>query len=117
MKRNDLRTRMHISWIAFFVHRWSGVLLAIFLPLHFWTLAQAIDGEARLQTVLNWYDSPLFTVGEWGLVFLLVVHAVGGFRLLLMEFRPWRGLRRGWVVGSWASALGMSFVFLYVAIG
>ncbi len=117
MKRNDIRARLHASWIAFFIHRWSGVLLAVFLPLHFWTLAQALGGEAQLESTLRWYDAPWFTFGEWGLVFLLVVHSLGGVRLLVMEFRPWQGLRRGWVVTSLTGAAAMSFVFLFFAIG
>ena len=48
--RNDFRARGHPSYWAFVVHRLSGVLLTFFLPVHFWALAQALQGEARLDS-------------------------------------------------------------------
>ena len=38
------RRRSHPAYVAFVVHRLSGVLLALFLPLHFWALGQACAG-------------------------------------------------------------------------
>ena len=40
--RNDYRARKHPAYWAFVVHRVSGVALALFLPLHFWALAEAL---------------------------------------------------------------------------
>ncbi len=113
MKRNDHRARTHASWIAFAVHRISGVLLTVFLPIHFWTLGLALEGEAAFDTALKWYEAPIFKLGEWGLVFLLVAHSLGGIRLLLIEFSPWRGLRRGWIAISFTTATAASVVFFF----
>ena len=38
--------RQHSSYWAFMVHRISGIALALFLPLHFWTLGNALQGSA-----------------------------------------------------------------------
>ena len=77
------------KWVAH-VHRVSGIALAIFLPLHFLTLGLAIDGEARLESFLRWSDQPLVKFAESGLVFLLMVHMLGGLRLLVIENLDWR---------------------------
>ena len=37
--------RQHASYWAFMVHRLSGIALAAFLPLHFWTLSDAVQDE------------------------------------------------------------------------
>ena len=37
--------RRDALWLAAMVHRISGVLLALFLPLHFLALGLAIEGE------------------------------------------------------------------------
>lgn len=117
MKKNDRRARSHASWLAFLMHRISGVLLTVFLPFHFWTLALALEGEAALDTALRWYEHPLFKFGEWLLVFLLAAHLLGGLRLLLLEFSPWRGLRPGMISAGVASAAVVSIVFLIAALG
>ena len=88
--RPDPRARNHPAWWAFLVHRLSGLALALFLPLHFWALGQALAGEAALEGFLRWTDQPLVKVSEWGIVVLLAAHAAGGLRLLALELLPWR---------------------------
>lgn len=83
-------TRNHPVYWAFVVHRLSGVLLALFIPLHFWTLSLAIQGEAALDNFLKWSEHPLVKASEIGLVILLAAHMMGGLRLLAVEFLPWR---------------------------
>jgi len=83
--------RGHAAFWAFVVHRISGVLLAVFLPLHFLALAQALAGGAALDTFLAWTQQPLLKASEVAVVFLLAAHFTGGVRLLLVEFLGWRG--------------------------
>jgi fumarate reductase subunit D len=111
VRRRNLH-RTNLLWLAALLHRLSGLGLAVFLPLHFLTLGLAIDGEARLESFLRWSDAPLVKVSEALLIFLLVVHAVGGVRLLVMENLTWReGQRRN---AAMAAALAgvVAVVFL-----
>jgi fumarate reductase subunit D len=101
MKRgSDFRARAHPAWWAFLVHRLSGLVLALFLPLHFWALGHALQGEASLEGFLRFTDQPIFKFGEWGLVLLLALHAAGGARLVLIEFGPWSGLRKNLIAAA-----------------
>lgn len=77
-------------WRAAMVHRISGVLLALFLPLHFLVLGLAIEGEARLDGFLKWTDQPVVKLAEALLVAVLAVHLLGGLRVLVIENLPWR---------------------------
>jgi fumarate reductase subunit D len=83
VRTNDWRARGHAGWWAFAVHRISGLALAIFLPMHFFVLGEALAGPAALDSLLKWTDLPLVKASEVGLVFLLAVHLTGGLRLLL----------------------------------
>ena len=87
---NDWRARGHAGWWAFAIHRVSGLALAVFLPMHFWVLGQALAGPAALDRVLAWTEQPLVKASEVGLVLLLAAHLTGGLRLLLAEFVAWR---------------------------
>lgn len=87
--KNDSRARNHPAYWAFIVHRASGLLLTLFLPLHFWALGQAFRGAAGLDGFLAWTNNPLVKFAETGLVLLLAAHLAGGLRLLLIEFLGW----------------------------
>ncbi len=84
------RDRHHPAYWAFVVHRVSGLLLALFLPLHFAALARALNGEAALDAFLMWTAQPMVKLSEIAIVFLLAAHLTGGLRLLLIEFVVWR---------------------------
>ena len=93
------------------VHRLSGIVLALFLPLHFWALGQALQGEARLESFLRWTDQPLVKASEWAIVLLLAVHLTGGIRILMLEFLPWRDWQKTLAAIAAASALAIGLLF------
>jgi fumarate reductase subunit D len=104
--------RGSVLWIAAMIHRLSGLLLAIFLPIHFLVLALAIHGGARLDGFLRWSDQPLVKLAEGGLVFLLSVHLLGGLRVLVIENLDWRdGQKQLATLAAAVSAL-VGFLFL-----
>ena len=104
--------RKHPTYVAFIIHRVSGLLLALFLPLHFWALGQAIQGEAALEGFLRWTDNALFKFAEWGLVVLLAVHLAGGLRVMALEFLGWRASQKTMVAASAGIAFGAGLLFL-----
>lgn len=108
----DLRPRSHPAWIAFAVHRVSGLLLALFLPVHFWALSQAIRGEAALDNVLRWTANPLMKLAETILVVLLAAHLGGGLRVLALEFLGWRSAQKTLVALSAGLSLAIGLLFL-----
>jgi len=86
----DWRNRGHPAYWAFLVHRLSGIALALFLPIHFLVLAQALRGAGPLDAFLAWTHRPLVIGSEIALVFALAVHLTGGLRLLFVEFVGWK---------------------------
>ena len=109
--KNDFRARSHPAWWAFLLHRLSGLALSVFLPFHFWALGNALQGEAKLDSLLRWTEYPLMKFGEIILVLLLAAHLTGGLRLLALEFLPWRDWQKSllaWAAGA-ALAVGLAF--------
>ena len=93
------------------VHRVSGLLLAVFLPFHFWALAQALQGAAALDGFLHWAEQPLVKTGEIGLVVLLAAHMAGGVRLLMLEFMPWRDWQKSLIAVAAGVSLAAGLAF------
>ena len=99
-------------YLAFLLHRVSGLLLALFLPLHFWVLALALERPAELDAFLAWSDQRLVKIAEVGLVFLLAVHFLGGLRLLALEWLPWRDWQKSLAAFATAGAAFAGLLFL-----
>ena len=96
--------RQHASYWAFMVHRISGIALALFLPLHFWTLGNAL----QLDEFLAWSRQPLVKLGEWLIVVALAAHLGGGLRVLALEFLP---------LLDWQKSLAAVAVAVTLAVG
>ena len=115
--RNDARARSHPAYWAFVVHRVSGIALALFLPLHFWALAHALEGEARLDSFLRWTEQPLVKAAEIALVALLAAHMAGGLRLLALEFLAWRDWQKSLLAAASAVTFAFGLAFALNLIG
>jgi fumarate reductase subunit D len=90
-------------WVAI-VHRLSGVALALFLPLHFWALGNAM----QLDSFLAWTEQPLVKAGEWAIVVALALHLGGGLRVLALEFLPWREWQKALAAAAAALTVGVA---------
>jgi fumarate reductase subunit D len=110
--KSDWRARNHPAYWAFVAHRASGVLLAFFLPLHFWALGLALEGEAALDAFLRWSEQPLVKASEAALVLLLGAHLTGGLRLLALEFLAWRDWQKGLLAAAAGVTLAAGLAFL-----
>jgi fumarate reductase subunit D len=99
-------------FLAFLLHRLSGLGLAIFLPFHFYALSLALTDPERLDGFLQWSESPLLKLSETGLVFLLAVHLFGGLRLLALENMPWRDAQKNYAALALAGAFFVACGFL-----
>lgn len=97
-------------YLAFLLHRVSGLALALFLPFHFYALAQVLTDPGQMDRFLHWSQAPLVKFAEFGLVFLLAVHLFGGLRLMALENMPWRNGYKN------AAALAVACAF-FVACG
>ncbi len=112
MKRLLPARRRNVLWLAALVHRLSGIALAAFLPLHFLVLGLAINGGDELNGVLRWTDNPAVKLAESLLILALVVHFLGGLRLLAIENFTWRNGQVKLAAAAASISMVVAFVFL-----
>ena len=108
--------RAHPLWLAYILHRLSGLGLALFLPVHFWVLSLAMTNPARLDGFLQLTEAGVVKLAELGLVFLLAVHLFGGLRLLALEWLPWTPSQKTLAAGATAISFGIALLFFLKAI-
>ena len=89
------------------IHRLSGIALAVFLPVHFFVLAHALE----LDAFLAWTEQPLVKASEWAIVLALAAHLSCGLRVLALEFLPWRDWQRGLAAGAVAMTIATGLAF------
>jgi len=103
-------------WLAYILHRVSGIVLALFLPLHFWVLSMAITNPQGLDGFLLLTDSVAVKLVEFGLVFLLAVHMFGGLRLMALEWLPWTASQKTLVALASAASFCIATLFFLRAV-
>ena len=111
-----ITSRAHPLWLAYIVHRLSGVALALFLPLHFWVLALTMTDPQRLDGFLLLTEASLVKLAEFGLVLLLAVHMFCGLRLMAMEWLPWSAPQKTLAAAATAVSFCIAVLFFMKAI-
>ena len=108
--------RSHANYWAFIVHRVSGILLALFLPVHFQMLQLAVRDAKSFDNLAAWAEAPLVKLAEAVLIVLLAAHLTGGLRLLAIEFLPWCDWQKSVVALTAGLSLAAGLVYLLNAI-
>ncbi|WP_109562431.1 succinate dehydrogenase, cytochrome b556 subunit [Jannaschia seohaensis] len=111
------KNRAHPLWLAYIVHRLSGLFLALFLPLHFWVLAMAASEPGRLDGFLRFTEYGIVKAAEFGLVFGLAIHMFGGLRLLALEWLPWSAPQKTLAAAAASASFLIAALFLMRAFG
>ncbi len=83
-----LRYRGAIGQWSWVMHRLSGLGVVLFLVLHVIDTSWAVFYPELYVEAIAIYQTPLFTIGEFALVALVVYHALNGLRIIVMDYRP-----------------------------
>jgi succinate dehydrogenase cytochrome b subunit len=89
--------------VAHVVQRLTGVLLLLYLLLHVHTVAQLSAGPAAFDRAVAGFQNPFFHVLEIALLGIVILHALNGIRLTLLDLgvghRRQRQLFWVWTIG------------------
>lgn len=77
--------RLPIPGIVSILHRISGVLLFISLPLLLWLLAGTLDNVAAFESYRAFVAHPLVKIGLIGLLWAYLHHFFAGIRFLFLD--------------------------------
>jgi fumarate reductase subunit D len=94
------------GFVAAMLHRFSGIALAIFLPLHFLALATALDSFLAVTR------QPIVAFFEWGIVVALATHMSLGLRVLAVEFFDFRERTLAALSLCLAAVVAVGFIFV-----
>lgn len=109
-----LRYRGSIGQWSWVLHRISGLGVVLFLTLHVVDTSWAVFYPEKYVSAIASYQSPLFTLGEFGLVACVVYHALNGLRIAIIDYKPvwWRYQQRAAIYVLVATVIILVPVFL-----
>ncbi len=92
---------------------WSGIMMLLYLLLHFSVVSGLLFGEEFFVKLINFYNRPLFLIIEQLMMVGILFHILNGLRLLALYFGLWWSedddLRATVLVGT--SVLGIFHLF------
>lgn len=112
-----LRYRGAIGQWSWVLHRLTGLGVVLFLTLHVVDTSWSVFYPSLYEEAIAAYQSPLFTLGEFALVFAVVYHAFNGLRIVIFDANPrwWKYQERAafWVVGLTIITLIPTFILMF----
>ena len=82
--RNYLSTLLGKT--AFYLQRATGLLLLGYLLLHVHTVHTISGGPAAFDSAMQTFRNPLFRALEIGLLGVVILHALNGIRIVVIDF-------------------------------
>ena len=102
----------HAGMVAHTVQRLTGIALLIYLLVHVRTIHRLSEGPEAFDEALAFFRNPLFKLAEIGLLATVILHALNGIRLTMLDLSIGHGRQRAY----WAWALGAGLL-LFLAGG
>jgi len=81
-----MRYRLLPGYVAWILHRATGIMLALYLPLHIWVIHHLAQGEQAFNDVMAVVQSPLFHILEIGLLGTVLYHGFNGLRVVFVDY-------------------------------
>jgi succinate dehydrogenase / fumarate reductase cytochrome b subunit len=100
--------------LAHLIQRVTGVALLLYLILHVHTIGQLSQGPAAFNQALAQFANPFFRVMEIALLGAVILHALNGIRLTLIDLGVGHQRQRQ-IFWAWSIGLG-ALLFLAGAI-
>jgi succinate dehydrogenase / fumarate reductase cytochrome b subunit len=89
--------------VAHWMQRGTGLLLLFYLLLHVRTIHMLSEGPEAFDRAIAQFRSPLFKMLEIGLLATVILHALNGVRITLIDLSVGHDKQRqlfwGWAVG------------------
>ncbi len=81
-----VRYKLHPGYLAWILHRATGILLGLYLFLHIWVIHHLAQGEEAFNEVMGVVQSPFFHLLEIGLLATVVYHGLNGLRVVFIDY-------------------------------
>ena len=110
---NLLKIHLPLPGVLSILHRVSGVLLALALPVSLGALQVSLESAEGYDCVAEFFGHPLMKLMVWGAAWALFHHLCAGIRFLALDFHIGVELRaaRMTAAAAFAASVAMTLAF------
>ena len=110
---NLLKIHLPLPGVLSILHRVSGVLLALALPVSLGALQVSLESEEGYECVAEFFGHPLMKLMVWGAAWALFHHLCAGIRFLALDFHIGVELRAARITAAaaFAASVAMTLAF------
>ena len=96
----DAALNKNIGSFSYWLHRLTGIGLALYLLMHTFVLSSAISGEAAFNKQMGAVQNPFFAFLEIFLIAGVFIHMLNGLRITLADFFGWSRMHKSifWII-------------------
>ncbi len=70
---------------AFWLHRLSGLAIALYLMMHVLVISTVVGGSGNFNAAMTTLKAPIFVLLEMGLLACILIHGFNGVRIVLFD--------------------------------
>ncbi len=85
MMKRDVYLGRGLGMWAFWLHRLSGLLIALYLLMHIMVISTVITSKANFNEAMVFLKNPIFVALEMGLIAAIILHGLNGVRIVLFD--------------------------------
>ena len=110
----DASLNKNIGNFSYWLHRLTGIGLAIYLLMHTFVLSSAISGEETFNARMGSVQNPFFAFLEIFLIAGVFIHMLNGLRIMLADFFGWTRMHKSifWIIAIIFTALMVVTIIL-----
>ena len=110
------------GFISFFLRRFTGVALVLYLGMHMLVIGSATSGKEAFDATLKVVQEPIFKLLEIALIAAVAYHAFDGVRLLIAHYFNVIDYRKSlfyaaFAVAAFLTAIGGLLIIQLIAAG
>lgn len=113
--------RWHPGFIAWLLHRLTGLGLAAYILLHLYVLQNLARGPAQFDSLMSAFSNPIFKLMEIALLGVVAYHTINGLRIVFLDYGPMaeREHFKKYIYGTFlviAAAVGIGGLIMFIHI-
>lgn len=98
------------GFISFFLRRFTGLVLVLYLSVHMWVIGAATQGAEVFNARLEIFESPVLKILEILLLAAVLYHGFDGIRLIIVHYFDVTDYRKSLFYAAFATSALLTIV-------